>query len=204
MCIHCGSTRHGVRGCRKRLTCQRCGRKEHPSDKNVSSCVQYVDRHTRVANAHRIFFQFDPKVVRAHEACWNVSNQGGGDVKVGRSPGWNLARAECSRLCIYAFVEGQRKVQENSDWTYPIANKHNDSTLVSSISSVKRLNDYARLPVRMKLDLAQGELRGYGRYQTPGKWFKQAKATGKINRKPLCCLTLARKCLSLKLPLLVR
>ena len=65
------------------------------------------------------------------------STQGGGDVKLGRSPGWNLARAERSRLRIYAFVEGQRKDQEINDQINPIANIHNDSTLFSSISSVK-------------------------------------------------------------------
>ena len=32
----------------------------------------------------------------------------------------------------------------------------------------------------MELDLALGELRGYWKYHTPGKLFKQAKAIGKI------------------------
>uniref|UniRef100_A0AAV1V9C0 Retrotransposon gag domain-containing protein n=1 Tax=Peronospora matthiolae TaxID=2874970 RepID=A0AAV1V9C0_9STRA len=31
-CTHCGSTKHGDLGCWKRLTCQKCGRKGHPSD----------------------------------------------------------------------------------------------------------------------------------------------------------------------------
>ena len=43
---------------------------------------------------HGRIFQFDPKVVRAHEARWIVSAQGGGYVKLERSPGWNMARAE--------------------------------------------------------------------------------------------------------------
>ena len=33
----------------------------------------------------------------------------------------------------------------------------------------------------MELDLAPGESRGYWKYHVPGKWFKQAKATGKVN-----------------------
>ena len=82
-------------------------------------------------------FQFDQKVVLAHEGCWNVSPQCGGGVKLVRSPGWDLAQTERSRLCIYAFVEGQRKDQEINDQINPIANIRNDSTLVSSISSVK-------------------------------------------------------------------
>ena len=33
MCMHSGSKRHEERGCWKRLTCQKCGRKGHPADK---------------------------------------------------------------------------------------------------------------------------------------------------------------------------
>ena len=33
----------------------------------------------------------------------------------------------------------------------------------------------------MEIELAYGELRGYWKYQAPGKWIKQAKAVGKIN-----------------------
>ena len=57
------------------------------------------------------------------------------------------------------------------------------STLTSSISSVKRVDYYARSPVEMELDLATGESRGYWKYYTPRKWFKQAKAVGKINNE---------------------
>ena len=132
---------------------------------------------------HGRILQFDPKVVRAYEACWDVSTQGGGDDKLERSQGWNLARAERSRLCIYAFVEGQRRDQEVIDRIDPIATIHKDLTMVSLVSSVKRVDDYARSPVRMELDLAPGESRGYWKYHIPGKWFKQAKAMGKINNE---------------------
>ena len=132
---------------------------------------------------HGRIFQFDPKLVGAHETCWNISAQGGGDVTFGSSPGWNLARAERSRLYIYSFVKGQRKDREIYDPINPITNMHNDFTLVSSISSVKRVNDYARSPVRMELDLAPRESRGYWKYHTFGKWFKQAKAVGTINNE---------------------
>ena len=94
--------------------------------------------------SHGRIFQFGPKVVRAYEACWNVSAQGGGDVKLERSSGWNLARAERSRLCIYAFVEGPGRDREINDRIDPIADIHKDLALVSSISSVKRVDDYAR------------------------------------------------------------
>ena len=66
--------------------------------------------------------QSDPQVVCAEQACRNVPVQGRGDVKLGRSPGLNLARAERSRLRIYAFVERRKKYQEFNDRIDPIAN----------------------------------------------------------------------------------
>lgn len=37
-CTHCGSTKHNNLGCWKRLTCQKCGRKGHPSDNCFFVC----------------------------------------------------------------------------------------------------------------------------------------------------------------------
>ena len=48
---------------------------------------------------------------------------------------------------------------------------------------MKRVDDYARSPVRMELNLTPGESRGYWNYTLPEKWFKQAKAAGKINNE---------------------
>uniref|UniRef100_M4B7T3 Uncharacterized protein n=1 Tax=Hyaloperonospora arabidopsidis (strain Emoy2) TaxID=559515 RepID=M4B7T3_HYAAE len=113
------------------------------------------------------------------------------------------ARAKRSRLCIYAFVERQRKNQEINDRIDSIANIHNDSTL--ALSSVKRVNDYARSLVRMEIDLAPGESRGYWKYHTTGKWLnKQKRRARSTMKKPLCCSTLALKCRSSILPLLLR
>ena len=41
----------------------------------------------------------------------------------------------------------------------------------------------------MELDLAPGESREYRKYYTPGKWFKQAKAVGKINNEKATMLS---------------
>jgi hypothetical protein len=35
----------------------------------------------------------------------------------------------------------------------------------------------------MEIELAYGEARGYRKHYSPGKWFKQAKAVGKINNE---------------------
>ena len=44
-CTHCGSTRHDDRGCWQRLTCQKCGRKGHPSDKCFYVCAACGEVH---------------------------------------------------------------------------------------------------------------------------------------------------------------
>ena len=72
-----------------------------------------------------------------------------------------LVRAERSRLCIYAFVEKQVKYQEVTDQAESIANIRKDSTCAPAISSVKRIDEYTRSAVKMELDLAPGESRGY-------------------------------------------
>ena len=45
VCTHCGSKRHGDRGCWKRLTCQKCGRKGHPAEKCYYECSVCKDVH---------------------------------------------------------------------------------------------------------------------------------------------------------------
>ena len=37
--------------------------------------------------------------------------------------------------------------------------------------------------MKLELNLAPGESRGYWKYHTPGKWFKQAKDVGEINNE---------------------
>ena len=101
----------------------------------------------------------------------------------------NLVRAERSRLCIYAFVERRKRDQEFNDRIDPIANIHGGSTFVSPTSSAKRVDECTRSPMKMELDLAPMESRGYWKSYTPGKWFNQDNDVGKINNeKSPCCL----------------
>uniref|UniRef100_M4BBL1 Retrotransposon gag domain-containing protein n=1 Tax=Hyaloperonospora arabidopsidis (strain Emoy2) TaxID=559515 RepID=M4BBL1_HYAAE len=51
------------------------------------------------------------------------------------------------------------------------------------LSSVKRVNDYARSPVRMELDIAQGNRAGIGSIILPENGSSKQKATGNINNK---------------------
>ena len=126
--------------------------------------------------------QPDPQVVCSDQACWDASAESRRDAKLGRSPGWNLVRAERSKLCVYAFVEKRSTDQDVNQRTDQINTLDNSKSL-RSVSSVKRVDEYSRSPVEMELDLAPGESRGYWKYHTPKKWFKQAKAVGKINNE---------------------
>ena len=49
------------------------------------------------------------------------------------------------------------------------------------VASLNEPNDFARGNTVMELDLLPGESRGYWKYHTSTKWFKQAKASGKVN-----------------------
>ena len=64
----------------------------------VSTHVKLVEKRMRVASALGEVLQFDAQVVCAYQARRNVSVRGVGDVKLGRSPGWNLHRAERSSI----------------------------------------------------------------------------------------------------------
>ena len=57
-------------------------------------------------------------MVFAYQACRDVAGTSREEAKLGRPPGWNLVRAERSRLCVYAFV--QRTEVDG------IEDKHND------------------------------------------------------------------------------
>ncbi|KAI9895112.1 hypothetical protein PsorP6_019199 [Peronosclerospora sorghi] len=46
-----------------------------------------------------------------------------------------------------------------------------------------RIDEFSRSPVIMEVDLLPGESRGYWKYHSPKKWFKQSKASGKINNE---------------------
>ncbi|POM77368.1 Hypothetical protein PHPALM_5256 [Phytophthora palmivora] len=44
-CLHCGSRKHSDLGCWGRLTCEKCGRKGHPSDRCLFTCKACGDIH---------------------------------------------------------------------------------------------------------------------------------------------------------------
>ena len=70
------------------------------------------------------------------------------------------------------------KNQEVNDQAESIAYIRKDSTCAPANSSVKRIDEYTRLAVKMELDLAPEEPRRYWKYHTPGNGFKHEKAIG--------------------------
>ena len=57
------------------------------------------------------------------------------------------------------------------------------TTFFSLIPSVKSVDEFALSLMKMELDPAPGESRGYWKYHTPESVFKQVKAVGEINHK---------------------
>ncbi|OWZ11335.1 hypothetical protein PHMEG_00015656 [Phytophthora megakarya] len=87
------------------------------------------------------------------------------DVKLGRSPWWNPVRVERSRYCIYAY-----------------GNK------IYAIIHVICIRTPPRLRGELPSDLKRGESRGYWKRHSPGKWFRQAKISGRINQERVILL----------------
>ena len=126
--------------------------------------------------------QHDPTVVRPKQACRDASRECREDVKLERSPGLNLVRVERSSLCIIAYVKKKktdRESKQNADMKTNIS--RSKSKRVSSVSSLNMIDEYSRSEPTMEIELAYEESRGYWKHYSPGKWFKQAKAVGKIN-----------------------
>ena len=94
----------------------------------------------------------------------------------------NLVRAERSGLCIIAYVEKKKTDRESKQDTDMETNIYcSNSKRVASVSHMKKIDEYSRSEPTMEIELAYGESRGYWKHYLPGKWFKLAKAVGKIN-----------------------
>ena len=125
--------------------------------------------------------QLDPSVVQPDQACGPAARGRGKDVKLERSPGLNLVRAERSGCCIFAYVE--KRPQEKFDRTEELVGNTSDICVnsVAVVANMSTSDEFSREETLMILDLLPGESRGYWKHHAPGKWFKQAKACGKIN-----------------------
>ncbi|GMF39336.1 unnamed protein product [Phytophthora fragariaefolia] len=86
-----------------------------------------------------------------------------------------------SELCIFAYIE-KRPGEEVNRPTDAIDNTC-ELKPTSALARLRRIDEFSRSETMMELDLLPGELCGYWKYHAPGKWFKQAKAVGRINNE---------------------
>ena len=140
---YCGLKRHDDRGCWKRLTCQKCGHKERPSGKCLHVCPACGEAHESKQCPMEEFYNLSASgTCRPSMLVYFRPRRK--RCKLGRSPVWNLARAERSRLCIYAFVETKRIDQGSNSRIGLIANTCDlDNYRLRTVSSVKRVNEHS-------------------------------------------------------------
>ncbi|CAI5701516.1 unnamed protein product [Peronospora effusa] len=119
-------------------------------------------------------------MVQPSQARRDVPRETREDGKLGRSPGWNLVRAERSNCCIFAYVEKQPKEEMGMPVKIGNISKIGNYPVVH-VASLNKPNNFVRESSVMELDLLPGESRGYWKYHAPTKWFRQAKASGKVN-----------------------
>ncbi|POM66191.1 LOW QUALITY PROTEIN: Eukaryotic/viral aspartic protease, active site [Phytophthora palmivora] len=162
-CSHYGSLKHSDLGCWGCLTCEKCGRKGHPSDRWLFTCKAWGDIHELGKCTMEEFY--------------NLIRQWYNPIKhAGMLP-------EMADYCIYAYVEKQSEATVNQ-LIDPIGNTCDlleKST--ATVSSLRQIDEYARSSVVMALKISPRESRGYWKYHVPDKKFKQSKAMGKINNR---------------------
>ncbi|GMF20116.1 unnamed protein product [Phytophthora fragariaefolia] len=86
-----------------------------------------------------------------------------------------------SELCIFAYIE-KRPGQKVDTPTDAIDNTC-ELKPTSAVACLSRIDEFSRSETMMELDLLPVESRGCWKYHAPGKWFKQAKAVGKISNE---------------------
>ncbi|OWY96830.1 LOW QUALITY PROTEIN: hypothetical protein PHMEG_00032802 [Phytophthora megakarya] len=132
--------------------------------------------------SHGGILQSDPQMVRSDSARRAIPRTSREDVKLGCSPGWNLVRAERTRYCIYAYVNKvtEDRGRKESGLRGNTCNLH---SYTAKIASLPQTSEFSRSNTEVALDLKRGESRGYWKRHSPGKWFRQAKISGRINKE---------------------
>ncbi|OWZ01917.1 LOW QUALITY PROTEIN: hypothetical protein PHMEG_00026617, partial [Phytophthora megakarya] len=90
--------------------------------------------------------------------------------------------AEHSRYCIYAYVNKVTtdRDRKDSDLRDNTCNLH---SYTAKIASLPQISEFTGSNADGALDLKRGESRGYWKRHSPGKWFRQAKISGRINQE---------------------
>ncbi|OWZ12351.1 hypothetical protein PHMEG_00014508 [Phytophthora megakarya] len=155
-CSHCGSRKHADLDCWKRLTC-------HPTDRCLYACRGCGDVHEAgecpmVEFYNQIRKWYDPRYA-------------------GRFP------EQVEKIyCIYAYVNKATtdRGRKDSDLRGNTCNLH---SYTAKIASLPQISEFSRYNTEVALDLERGESRGYWKRHAPGKWFRQAKISGRIKQE---------------------
>ncbi|GMF44827.1 unnamed protein product [Phytophthora fragariaefolia] len=126
-------------------------------------------------------------------ADWDVTGKCGEDVKLERSPGWNLVRAERPKLSIFAYVENQKrpKVSELKTSTNSIDNTHElHRNCTSAAWSLRRVDEFTRSDVTVEWNSSTASRGGTGSTTPPAYGLDKPRST---TRDPSCSSTPALK-----------
>ncbi|POM76567.1 Reverse transcriptase [Phytophthora palmivora] len=139
-----GRANIAILGAGGRLTCEKCGRKGHPSDRCLFTCKACGDIHEAGKCTMEEFY--------------NLIRQWYNPTKhTGMLP-------ETAEKIIYVYVEKQSEATVNQlinpiDNTCDLLEKS-----ITTVSSLHQVDEYARSSVMMALDISPGESRGYWKY----------------------------------------
>ncbi|OWZ14645.1 Eukaryotic/viral aspartic protease [Phytophthora megakarya] len=157
--------------CWKRLIFDMCGKRGHPTDRCLYACRGCGGVHEA---GECPMEEFHTQIRK-----WAHYTPLGGQVFTHFV---TRVRAERSRYCIYAYVKKATtdRGREESDLRGNTCNLH---SYTAKIASLPQISEFSRSNTEVVLDLKRGESRGYWKRHSPGKWFRQAKISGRINQE---------------------
>ncbi|OWY97626.1 LOW QUALITY PROTEIN: hypothetical protein PHMEG_00031798 [Phytophthora megakarya] len=190
-CSHCGSTRHSDLGCWKRLTCQKCGRRGHPGDHCLYVCRACGEVHEAGECPMEEFYNlirqwYDPTRHAGMFPSKAEKMQAKSKVSSPNDPINNTREIHEKRTFTIASLRKDEYARSYVVMELDLTDGKTrgywkDHTPDTEPGKPQAVNSMTRTPPDIGWDLRPGESRGYWKYYAPGKWFKQAKITGKIN-----------------------
>ncbi|EGZ06603.1 hypothetical protein PHYSODRAFT_341849, partial [Phytophthora sojae] len=169
-CSHRGSRKHTDLDCWRRLPCEKCGKRGHPADRCLFVCRGCGELHEMGKCPMEEFYNqirqwFNP-VLSLH-----------------RSADFSRSDAEVPLDLQSGETRGYWKQRRPEEWFKP-----SDGEVTTEIPEHDRDRSLPRVIEHRRSgdvvpDLLPGESRGYWKHHSPGKWFRQAKITGKINNE---------------------
>ncbi|OWZ19138.1 hypothetical protein PHMEG_0006659 [Phytophthora megakarya] len=86
-----------------------------------------------------------------------------------------------NKYCIYAYVN-KATTDRGRKESGLRGNTCNLYSYTAKIANLPHISEFSRSNAEVTLDLKRGESWGYWKHHAPGKWFRQAKISGRINQ----------------------